>query len=209
MDNFILQYIYRHRYLVVIDGDEYVYKYEKYKIDQALLSFQPKHIFFGRSKACEMTEISEATDRSDFNGSTVLPEGADYEYVYISGRENIKFKTDSKIRDYKSFMGNNKTPYTFAIGANYTYFISTLHKFIENDKIEEGVLLNATINSLDPFNYHLGKRSVDSFETLEHTQIYTCWPGVEECEEDEDNEDVGETEDMIETIHCDGNNEVV
>ena len=106
-------------------------------------------------------------------------------------------------------MGNNETLYTFEIGANYTSFISTLYKFMENVKIEEGILLNATINSLDPFNYHLGKRGLDSFETLEHTQIYTCWPGVEEYEEDEDNEDVGETEDKIETIYCDGNNEVV
>ena len=103
-----MQYIYRHRYLVVIDGDEYVYKYEKYKIDQALLSFQPKKIFFGRSTACEMTEISEAIDRSDFNGSTILLECADKEYVYISGREKIKFKNDSKIIDYISFYGQQR-----------------------------------------------------------------------------------------------------
>ena len=29
-------------------------------------------------------------------------------------------------------------PYTFAVGENYTYFLSSHYKFIENDKIEEG-----------------------------------------------------------------------
>ena len=41
-------------------------------------------------------------------------------------------------------MGNNMVPYTFAIGEKYTYFMSTDYKFIENNKIEEGALLNAT-----------------------------------------------------------------
>ena len=68
-------------------------------------------------------------------------------------------------------MGNNKIPYTFAIGEKNTYFISTHSKFVENDKIEEGTLLNATNDNLDPFDYHLKKCSGNSFITLEHTQI--------------------------------------
>ena len=57
MNIFIMQYIYRSKYLVVIDGDVYVYKYEKCKFDQPFLSFQPKHIFIGKSKVCPMTEF--------------------------------------------------------------------------------------------------------------------------------------------------------
>ena len=33
MDIYIMQHNYRDRYLVILDGDVYVYKYEKCKID--------------------------------------------------------------------------------------------------------------------------------------------------------------------------------
>ena len=46
MKIFVRQFNYRSRFLVVIDGDVYVYKYETYKFDQPFLSFQPKNIFF-------------------------------------------------------------------------------------------------------------------------------------------------------------------
>ena len=44
----MMQYKYRSKNLVVIDGDVYVYNHEKCKIDQPFLSFQPKHIFIGK-----------------------------------------------------------------------------------------------------------------------------------------------------------------
>ena len=47
-------------------------------------------------------------------------------------------------------MGNNMIPYTFAVGEKY--FISTHDKFIENDKIEDGMLLNSSNDSLDPYD---------------------------------------------------------
>ena len=75
-------------------------------------------------------------------------------------------------------------PYALAIGEKYTYFISTHYKLIENHKIEERTLLNATNNSLDPFVYHLGICGEDSLETLEHTRIHTCRPR----DDDEDTE---------------------
>ena len=70
----MIQYNYRSRYLVVIDGDVYVYKYEKCKFDQPFLSFQPKHIFIGKSKVCEKTEFFGTNDSSDFDGNTNLLE---------------------------------------------------------------------------------------------------------------------------------------
>ena len=73
MDNFILQYVYRNRYLMVKNGDVYVQKYEKCKFEQPFLSFQAKHIFIGESRVCETTELSGAADNnSDFDGNTIL-----------------------------------------------------------------------------------------------------------------------------------------
>ena len=82
MDIFIMQNNYWYRYLVVIDGDVYVYKYEKYKFDQSFISFQPKHIFTGISKVCAVTEFSGAADgSSDFDGNTLLLQCENNEYV--------------------------------------------------------------------------------------------------------------------------------
>ena len=103
-------------------------------------------------------------------------------------------------------------PHTFAVGVKYTYFISTDYKFIENDKIEEGTLLNKTNNNLDPFDYHLEKSSEISFKTLEHTQIQSFYLDSEENAEDEHvvlvEEDV-EDDDLFEKNYHNGTNEVV
>ena len=58
----MMQYNYRSRYLVVMNENTYVsvYKYEKDKLDQLFLYFQPQNIFIGKSKICSMTEFSEA-----------------------------------------------------------------------------------------------------------------------------------------------------
>ena len=73
----------------------------------------------------------------------------------------FEFKTDVKILDYISLMGNNRIPHTFAIGEKYTFSISTHYEFIENNKIEEGTLLNPSSDSLDPYDYHLSKNGLD------------------------------------------------
>ena len=85
MDIFMIQYNYRSNYLVVIDGDVYVYKYEKYNFDQPIHSFQPKHNFIGKSEVCPMAQFSEANDSSGFDGNTLLLECENNEYVSISG----------------------------------------------------------------------------------------------------------------------------
>ena len=153
MDIVMIQYNYQSKYLVIIDGDVYVYKYEKCKFDQPFLSFRPKHIFIGKSKTCPMAGFSGVNDSSDYDGNTLLLEFEDNEYVYNSGLEIFKFKTDDKIIDCISLMGNNMFPYTFAMGEKYTYFLCFHYKFIENDKIEEGTLLNSANNgSLDRYD---------------------------------------------------------
>ena len=138
MDIFMIQYNSRSKYLVVIDGDVYVYKYEKCIFDQPIFSFKPKHIFIGKSKVCAMTQFSGPNVNSSFEGNTLLLECENNEYVYISGLEIFKFKTDDKIIDKLSPIGNNMVPYAIAVGEKYTYFLSSHYKFIENDKNEEG-----------------------------------------------------------------------
>ena len=158
-----------------------------------------------------MTEFSEAEDKVKFDGNTLLLQCENNEYVYISGLEIFKFKTDDKNIDYIFLMGNIMIPYTFAVRENYTYFLSSPYKFIENDKSEKGTLLNATNNSLDPYDYHVEKCGIDAFKKLENELIHTFWPdhrdGDGEVEDDSDV--VEENEDLIETIYTNGNNEMV
>ena len=111
-------------------------------------------------------------------------------------------------------MGNNMVPYAIMLGEKYTFFLYHRYKFIENDKIEEGTLLNTTNGSLDPFDYHPEKCGVDSFKRLERSLIHTFWPGHGENMENEDDisdveDDVEEVGDLIQTQCLNGNNEVV
>ena len=99
-----------------------------------------------------MTEFSGIPDNSIFDGNSILLECEDSKYIYISGLEIFDFMSSDKIIDYISLMGNNMTPYVFAVGSRYTYFISKHYKFFENDKIEEGTLLNSSNDSLDPYD---------------------------------------------------------
>ena len=76
-------------------------------------------------------------------------------------------------------------------------------------------MINATIESLDPYDYHLEKCGIDSFKKLERNLIHTFWPGVGEDMENEDDisdvedEEVEEDGNLIETLYLNGNNEVV
>ena len=208
----MIQYNYQSKYLVIIDGGVYVYKYQKCKFDQPFLSFKPKRIFIGKSKVCELTQISGAKDSSDFDGKTLLIEVEDIEYVYISGLEVFKFKTHDKSIEYISLMDNNMIPHAIMIGERYTYFLYHRYKFIENDKIEEGTLLNATNEILNPFDYHLEKCCIDSFKNLERSLNQTFWPGYGEDDDNliEENEDnIQEDVNIHELKYTNGSNEIV
>ena len=213
MDIFVMHYNYENKYLVVIiDSIVYVYKNKIYKFDRPLFTFQAKNDFIGKSRICPMTESSAANNSSEFDGNTLLLECENNEYVYISGLEITKFKIDDEIIDYISLMGNNMIPHAIMIGERYTYFLYHHYKFIENDKIEEGTLLNTTNTSLDPYDYHLEKCGIDSFKKLERSLIHSFWPGHGEDDDDDDlvEEAVNErNEDLIETQYFNGANEVV
>ena len=212
MDFYIMQYNYRNKSLVIIDGDVYVYKCDKCEFDPPFLSFQAKNVFIGKSKVHPLTQFSGAIDSSGFDGNTLLLECENNDYVYISGLEIFKFKSDDKIIFYISLMGNKMIPYAIIVGEKYTYFIAHPYKFFENGKIEEGTLLNSTNGY--PYDYHLDKCGVDSFKNIDCSLIHTFWPGVGEDIENEDDisdeeDEVEEDDDLIETQYPNGNNEVV
>ena len=205
----MIQHNYQSKYLVIIDNVVNVYKYEKCKFDQSFLSYQPKHIFIGKGRNCPLEEFSLSEDRSNFDGNTILLECDNNEYVYISGLEIIKFEIEDKIIEYISLMGNNMIPYPIAIGEKFTYFLYNRWKFLENDKIEEGTLLDRSNYSLDPFDYHVEKCGVDSFKKIECSLIHSYWLNRED--DDVVEEDIFEQEEnLIETLpYLNGDNEVV
>ena len=84
-----------------------------------------------------MTQFSGAIDSFSLDGNTFLLECENDEYVYISGLEILKLKTDDKIIDCISLIGINMIPYTFAVGKKYTYFLSPHYKFIETIKLKQ------------------------------------------------------------------------
>ena len=208
MDIFIMHYNYENKYLVVlVDSIVYVYKNKICKFNPPLFKFQAKNIFIGKSKVCPMTESSGAANNSsEFDGNTLLVECENNEYVYISGLEITKFKIDDKTIDYISLIGNNMIPYAIMVGERYTYFLCHHYKFIENDKILEGTLLNASRSSLDPYDYHIARCGIDSFKKLDHSLIHTFWPGHGENQDQNDNV---EDEGLIEPSYTNGNNKVV
>ena len=131
-----------------------------------------------------MTEFSGAEDKDGFAGQALLLECEDSKFINISGLEIIEIKTDDNNLDYISLMGNNMIPYAIILGEKYTYFIHHRYRLIENNKNAEGTLLNATITSLDPYDYRLEKCGKGSFKKLEHSLFHTCWPGHGEDEDD-------------------------
>ena len=161
-----------------------------------------------------MTVFSGGGDNnSDFDGNSFLLECEDGKYVYSSGRGFLEFRTDDKNVDYIPLVGNNMIPYAIMVEENYAYFLYNRYKFIENDKIGEGTLINATNNSLDPHDYHVEKCGVHSFKKLERRLVHTFWPDHGEDQDQDQNE--GEEEeredegDLLETNYTNRNNEGV
>ena len=131
------------------------------------------------------------------------------EDVYISGLENFKFKTDDKIIDYISLMGNNMVPYAFIVGEKFTFFLYNLYKNIENDKTEEKTLLNTIDGCLDSYDYHVEKCGIDAFKIIRaHPNTYLLACRIEDEDDDLDEEDE-ENEDLIETIYTNWNDGMV
>ena len=133
----MIQHNYQSKYLVIIDSVVKVYKYEKCKFDQPFLSYQPKHIFIGKSKNCLISEFSQSEDIVNFDGITLLLECENNEYIYISGLEILKFTIEDKIIDYVSLMGNNLIAYPIAIGEKFTISYRIVGNFLKMIKLKK------------------------------------------------------------------------
>ena len=160
-----------------------------------------------------MIRFSGTLKNPNFDGNTIFLQCEDSKYVYNPGLEILEFTTDDKNLDYISLMGTIVIPYSFAVGDKKTYFISTQHKVIENDRIEEDMLLSSTNGSLDPYDYHLSKNGLDCFKKLlESIRTHSSWLNMEigvmeEIVEDE--EDDEEDGNIHELEYTDGSKEVV
>ena len=107
-------------------------------------------------------------------------------------------------------------PTTISIEEKYTYFKSDHYKIIENNEIEGGTLLNSTNDSLEPFDYRVGKYGEGAFKAMECNQNHTCYPYKENpAEEDIWRAQrylvawVGEEEALFEPDFCNGSNDAV
>ena len=96
-------------------------------------------------------------------------------------------------------------PYAIIFGEKYTYFIAQYYKFIENNKIEEGTLLNTP----DLIDYHVEKRSINDFKNLERNLIHVYRPGLGEDDILDVEDGVEEIEDLIGTQCFNENNEML
>ena len=104
---------------------------------------EPIKVFIGKSRECEMTEMSGALDKSVFDGNTNLlkisEENNRHRYVYIGGNMVCIFLTNDKIYEFISKMGNNLVPYSIAIGTRYIYFLTPHFKIIKRERLIIGI----------------------------------------------------------------------
>lgn len=64
---------------------------------------------------------------SEFEGADILVKINDYNYIYIC-ESIVTIKTEEKILDFFSKIGNNAVVYSFALSENYLYFFDTCIK---------------------------------------------------------------------------------
>ena len=136
-----------------------------------------------------MTEMPGACDSSGFDGTTILVESRDigfYKFVFISGVEVIKYSTGVERIGCIVLMCNNMIRAALAFRNKHRCFSSDLYKFIENETIEIGTLLNSTNSSLDPFGHHHSKYAEGAFKTMQCNQIHCFYPNEQAGKDDEE-----------------------
>ena len=84
-----------------------------------------------------MTEFSGADDSCDFDGNTVLFQCDDNEYVYFSGLQICKFKTDDKIIDNISLMDNSMIPFVVILEENIHSSYTIVKNLLKTIKLKK------------------------------------------------------------------------
>ena len=85
-------------------------------------------------------EVLVDKTKSDHNVNTILLkvgiENGKNKYVYVGGDMLCSFLTSDNIHEYISIMGNNLTPYSFAVGMENYYLLTPNFSYIKKDKID-------------------------------------------------------------------------
>ena len=130
---------------------------------------KPMKIFVGKSQLCDMTVFSGTLNKPAFDRNTFLlkisEENGTHEYVYIGGDMVISFMTRDNIYEYVSNMGNNLSPYSFAIGKENYYLLTPNFKYIKKDKNDYNTILDGI--------YVPDSDLKESFEEIELCKIHS------------------------------------
>lgn len=144
---------------VVIDSN-LVKVYDNIK-NNKLLSLESLQVFIGESPRTPMTEFSGGYG-DDFKGNTILVEINDKEYVFI-GDNIFTFKTNNKIINYTSEVGNNDVPYPYAIDSEDNFYL-----------LIESIILKIPIqNRLDPYSYYYNRNKYHDILGIKYFIAYT------------------------------------
>ena len=106
-----------------------------------ILHVKPIQVLLGKSEVCDMTIMSGALNKSVFDGYTILldmgEENDKHRFIKIGGDMICSFLTDDNIHKYISYMGNNLTPYSIAIGDQIIYILTPHFKLIKRHRIDD------------------------------------------------------------------------
>ena len=134
-----------------------------------LHTYNPSHIFIGKSIVCPMTIFSGARDDPKFDGNSILLElnPNTFEYVYI-GESIYSFKAYSKILSYVSPVGNSGVPYPYAIDENYNHYL-----MIEDVVLEMTERFRENLNDgQDAYEYYYSNHTIaNNFEDIKMLKI--------------------------------------
>ena len=137
--------------------------------ENIIYTVNPMETFLGKSRSCSMTALSGAFNKACFDGNTSLLkvgiENGKNKYVYIGGDMVCSFLTSDNIYENISNMGNNLSPYSFAIGKENYYLLTPNFKYIKKDKIDYNTILHGI--------YVPDSDLKESFEEIELTKIHS------------------------------------
>ena len=149
-----------------------VQNFQDGSVDENIIhTVNPMESFLGKSQSCTMTAISGAFDKGFFDGNTILLkvaiENGKNKYVYIGGDMVCSFLTSDNIYEYVSNMGNNLSPYSFAIGEENYYLRAPNFGFIKKDKIDYDTILKGIYVSKSDLK--------ESFKEIELCKIHSIY----------------------------------
>ena len=162
-----------------------VQKFENESLDKNIIyATNPMEIFLGESESCKMTAISGAFDKKCFEGNTILLkvgiENGKNKYVYIGGDMVCSLMTNDNIYEYISNMGNNLSPFSFAIGIENYYLLTPNFKYIKKNEIEYDTILDGI--------YVPDSDLKETFKEIELCKIHSNYNDNDDDTDNDDND---------------------